>query len=336
MPVDTSSELPKVENKLENYFSVVHHSPPTPPTNSSGIQSKRVRFSSAENTENIHDEMEAAQTIPEGAAEAVAAAAVSAVSDSEKINKILLIVASTDASIKALSAQVTTLETAVNFHDSEIMQLRAENTALKSAAQEQEARMGAMAMRMTNLELGLAQESRKRDDSENVSRKQCLEISGVPKLENEQRDDAKKIVAKVMALAGSTNNVTAIDDAHRKMGGGLIARFKTREQRNEVYSRRFNLTDRTSKELPGYEEAVGNDIYINESLTTDRSQLMACVRAKLKFLNAGVPKLARTKCKTSGGVIQVQNTGGNYLKVTSMSDFDRMHPNDITLKSFNN
>ena len=278
--------------------------------------------------------MEAAQIIPEGAA--TATAAVSAESDSAKINKILLIVASTDATIKALSAQVTNLETAVNFHDSEILQLRAENAALKSAAQEQEARMAANETRMTKLELGLAEESRKRDDSENVSRKQCLEISGVPKLENEQRDDAKKIVAKVMALAGSANDVTAIDNAHRKMGGGLIARFKTREQRNEVYSKRFSLTDRTSKELPGYEDAVGNDLYINESLTTDRSRLMACVRAKLKFLNAGVPKLARTKCKTSGGVVQVQNVGGNYLKVTSMNDFDRMHPNDIELKSFNN
>ena len=99
---------------------------------------------------------------------------------------------------------------------------------------------------------------------------------------------------------------------------------------------RFNLTDRTSKELPGYENAVGNDLYINESLTTDRSRLMACVRAKLKFLNAGVPKLERTKCKTSGAVVQVQNTGGNYLKVTSINYFDRMHPNDIELKSFNN
>ena len=97
-------------------------------------------------------------------------------------------------------------------------------------------------------------EARKRDENENVQRKQCLEISGIPAPPNEKPADVADHVVKLMKLVCSTNNKSAIDDAHRKMSGGIIVRFA--------------LTGKTSANLKGF-PAPGNDLYINESLTLE-------------------------------------------------------------------
>ena len=257
-------------------------------------------------------------------------------SSDDKINIILDKVCSTDAKISVLSCRVAALEQSAGFMDSELEIQKAETAALRKENSELKAHVTSLDTRMASLEMGLAQEATKRDNNENISRKQCLEFSGIPPLPNEKPEDAKDLVVKVMTLAGSASTGADIDDAHRKMGGGLIARYKTREARNEVYNRRFNLTGKTSAEIEEFKHLEGNDIYANESLTIDRSRLMKCVREKLKILNRGKPKAIKIKTKTVGGVIQVQTVSGLFLKVQSMYDFDRMHPNNIECHTFNN
>ena len=263
---------------------------------------------------------------------AVASASVFTPDDRNKLNKILTLVCSTDEKIVVLSQKVSSLEQAVAFHDSELEAQKAVNVAVGEENRQLLDKVSTLTSRVEACELGLRAEAFKRDNSENISRKQCLEFSGVPKLPTEKREDPKKFVGLIMALAGSKNKIDAIDDAHRKMGGGIIARFKSREQRNEVYERRFALNDHTSAELPGFENVTSESLYMNESLTFDRSKLMKNVRDKLKILNRGIPKAQWFKSKTEGGFIKVQNVGGNYIKILSMDDFDRLHPNNITLK----
>ena len=178
---------------------------------------------------------------------------------------------------------------------------------------------------MDNLECGLEHEAEMRDALEANGRLINLEISGVPKLEGETRDKCKEHVAKVMALVGSENDKSAIDVAHRKAGGGLIVKFKFREQRDEVYSKRFNLQGKTSLDL-GFElPDKGNDLYLNESLSFDRSKLMKGIRDKLKILNAGKSKETRIKAKTANGVVKVQSRSGDYVPIHSMRHFENLY-----------
>ena len=326
------SEMPsESQRSVTDYFSKASanpHTPPTPPVENA----KRVRF---DNTTSVPD----ADAVATGSLLAPSIPPeIAAMSQDDKLNRILEKVLSSDAKLSVIAGRVSTLEQSQQFMNSEVEAQKAEIVALKSEKTALQGQLSAMEARVRNLEVGLSIESKKRDDNENISRKQCLEFSGIPKLPNETRDDPKKLVAKVMSLIGSTNTISAIDDAHRKMGGGLIARFKSREERNEVYNLRFNLTGRTCDELEGFEHLAeqGSELYINESLTMDRSRLLKLIREKLKVLNRGVVKEAKIKVKTEGGIIKCQNIGGLYIKMSSMADFDRLHPNQIECHTFNN
>ena len=99
---------------------------------------------------------------------------------------------------------------------------------LKKKNEEMEKRMTAMEEKMNGLEIDLVEQGKMRDENEQNSRMVNLEISGVPQLEGETDDDCKDIAGKVMALFGSKYSVDDVDDAHRKMAGGLIVRFMSR------------------------------------------------------------------------------------------------------------
>ena len=161
-------------------------------------------------------------------------------------------------------------------------------------------------------------ESAKRDQLENQDRKYNLEISGVPITKDE---DPKELVAKVMEVAGAMHGEDAIDIAHRKAAGGIIALFHSRSVRDEVYDRRFNLQGKSSLDL-GKNFTVKNDLYINESLTFDRSVLMKQVRDRLKEHNKNLPKDDRRKCKTAQGIIKVTDETGTYQKIFTKKNLD--------------
>ena len=254
-------------------------------------------------------------------------------STDDKLNKLLELVFASNANFSALTTRVCSLETAVDYMDSQLITQRESDMAQKEVVAKLEAKVATMEARITGLQIGLAVEAKKRDENENVSRKQCLEFSGIPQSATETPEDVKKLVVKVMQLIGSSNNASCIDDAHRKMGGGIIARFKSREERNEIYLKRFALVGKSSANI-GF-PVPGTDLYINESLTIDRSRVMKSIRDKLKVLNRGViNKDDRIKVKSSGGVVQVQNLGGKFIKVSSLNDFDRMYPNDIEVEIY--
>ena len=103
-----------------------------------------------------------------------------------------------------------------------------------------------------------------------------------------------------------------IDMAHRKMAGGIIVRFHSRTVRNDVYDKRFNLQGKTSLDL-GLGFTKKNDLYLNESLTFDRSVL-------LKVYNKDLPKDDKLKVKTQQGYIKVRDKSGDYQKINKIED----------------
>ena len=131
-----------------------------------------------------------------------------------------------------------------------------------------------------------------------------------------------------MGLIGSENDAKAIDVAHRKASGAMIVRFKSREQRDQVYLKRFNLIGKTSAELGFDLPTPGNPIYINENLSFERARLMKAMRDRVKVLNEGVSKDDRIKLKSEQGKLKVHNRAGKFVKVSKIEQFNAIYPND--------
>ena len=286
-------------SRIDNYFSATGNSQLATPSNSQKRQRPESAGDSPSNNETSTEDM---------------------------IRETLKIVKRMDARQAEMDTKILALEESVSFQNAEIDNLKLENLQLKSENAALALRMDAMEDRMEEMDTALERESEMRDNMEANGRLINLELSGIPKKEGEKDSDCKAYVGEVMKLIGSENDVSAVDVAHRKYAGGIIIKFKSRDQRNEVYLKRFNLVGKTSLNL-GFElPEKGNDLYLNESLSFDRSRLMKDIRDRLKILNAGKDKDSRIKAKTSNGVIQVQNSWGKFIKISKMQQFNILYP----------
>ena len=96
-----------------------------------------------------------------------------------------------------------------------------------------------------------------------------------------------------------------------------------------MYLKRFALVGKKAKDIaPRFRgvDGAGDDLYINENLSYDRSKLMKICRDRVKPINAGVPKDDRTKTKSARGHVLVQDTNGKFQKIKNISDFERIRP----------
>ena len=234
------------------------------------------------------------------------------------------------ATVRGNQAHLRTIEQSLVFVHSELEAQKSETAQLRAENLEMKERIGALEAKVGTIEIDLKEESRKRDEAEQNSRMVNLEISGIPQLDGETDDDCKTIAADVMKLIGSEYGVADVDDAHRKMAGGLIVRFMSRTVRKEVLSKRFALAGKKAMDVaPRFRKCAGskNDLYINENLSYDRSKLMKICRDRIKPLNVGATtKEQRTKTKSTRGHVQVQKPDGNFAKIKNVTDFERVYP----------
>ena len=243
-----------------------------------------------------------------------------------KISEILLTVRQIRSDFSALSVRVNDIEQAVEFNGAEIAQLRAENEKLRDENSNIKTRVAKIEENLENVCITVKREAVLRDENENNSRKINLEFSGVPKAEGETQEMPTKYVEEIMKLIGSENGLNAIDVAHRKMSGAIIARFKTRTQRDEVFDKRFALKGITSLDLGFRLPTKGNNIFINESLTFERSKVMADIRRKLKIVNEGRGKDNILRSKSAGGRLRIMKENREYVAVSSLEEFYKYHP----------
>ena len=127
---------------------------------------------------------------------------------------------------------------------------------------------------------------------EQYSRRECLEINGVPEKPNENTDDIVIAVAKKVGLAISSKDISVShrvgrlqNNSSKRRHPTIIAKFSTRKTRDLVYDRRWKLTDKrkqqqefqkdtddtnnpcTSQHAEINDTSTSTPIYINESLT---------------------------------------------------------------------
>lgn len=119
------------------------------------------------------------------------------------------------------------------------------------------------------------------DEMQQYSRRECLEINGIPKLES---DNVNQLVIEACTLIGVKVTDQDISTAHRlpdtrKVKDRIIVKFVRRDKKEEVYKNRRKLQKKTSKDIPSVARQLGEvkkpgKIHINESLTSYRRRLM--------------------------------------------------------------
>ena len=119
------------------------------------------------------------------------------------------------------------------------------------------------------------------DEVQQYSRRDCLEITGIPILPEENPKQLIKEIGTLIDVNVEDANLAA---AHRlpdtkNVKHRLIVKFVHSDKREEMYKKRRNLIGKNISNLPSVQAAMGlaatsnNKIHINESLTGYRKQL---------------------------------------------------------------
>ena len=119
------------------------------------------------------------------------------------------------------------------------------------------------------------------DEVQQYSRRDCLEITGIPILPEE---NPKQLIKEIGTLIDVNVEDVHLAAVHRlpdtkNVKHRLIVKFVHRDKREEMYKKRRNLIRKNISNLPSVQAAMGlgaisnNKIHINESLTGYRKQL---------------------------------------------------------------
>lgn len=182
-----------------------------------------------------------------------------------------------EASLGLLSAKYDDL---VKKHDcltKEVKNLRIENRSLKA--------------QLTSTQELSVQNSNDINDLEQYSRRDCLEIRGVPQSKDEDTDEIVKKIGDLMDVDLDDNDIsvshrlsdgfqTRSDGVQIKRVPAIIVKFIRRSDRDEFYSSRKKLKGKSSRDI-GFTRQPSQQIYISESLTKKNRELFnASLKAK--------------------------------------------------------
>lgn len=206
-------------------------------------------------------------------------------------------------SIQFLSAQYDEIVGKVNLLEEKTGKLETENQELKS--------------HISYLSDQLLQQGDVINDMDQYSRRDCLEIHGIPLTSDEDTDN---IVQKIGNLTNVVIKPEDISVSHRLRANNrtgmpshpppIIVKFVRRNIKEKLYWSRKNLQGKLTTDL-GLTRSVGNKIYINECLTSRNKHLFKqCLNLKkesnYKFIWTVSGKIFIRKDSNSPAV-QIQN-----------------------------
>ena len=189
---------------------------------------------------------------------------------------------SVKASLHFLSSQYDDLSKSVKDLSERNKVLQVENASLRSQL-----------LTMTN---DINQQKDALNDYEQYSRRECLEISGIPK---KIKEDTNQIVIDIGEMLGIEITEDDLSVSHRVPPNkrnpdrppAIIAKFVRRDKKEELYRARKLLRNKSTQDL---DYLAANKIYISESLTQKNRELFQkCLQMKkahkFKFIwtNAG-------------------------------------------------
>lgn len=224
----------------------------------------------------------------------------------ERINEI-------NHSIAFINHQYEEILKKLSIHDEERKELINENKSLRSELLAATKKLNDMAGVLDNLE--------------QYSRRECVEIRGIPLPANESvKEDTDNIAKQVANLIGVKIESDDISISHRlktsksykgrdKEAPPIIVKFVRRKSKESVYKARRKLNSFTTKDL-GY--ITEQNIFITESLTQKNKDLFKEAYKVKKLKNF---KFIWT---SSGKIFLRRDETSSILPVTSSSDLQKI------------
>ena len=130
------------------------------------------------------------------------------------------------------------------------------------------------------------------NDHEQYSRRDCLEIRGVPELpDTTSKPSTNMIVKEIGRLTGIEIKDADISTSHRlkenqsrNEAPAIIVKFISRDLRNKLYAAKKNLKNKSCRDLKGFERQRSQSLFISESLTKQNRELLnKCLQTKKKY-----------------------------------------------------
>lgn len=182
----------------------------------------------------------------------------------------------------------------------EIDRLNAENTELKTEVRDLKIRI---------------------DDMENYSRRNCMEIQGIPEEEEEKVEDIVKSVGKALSVKIDSGMIDACHRIGKKTPGrdqprGIIVKFVRRTDKEKLMNaRRQKKRDFSTRHL-----GMNTDtpVYLNDSLSPARRKLLA--QARIKRRNLGYKYI----WMRNGNIMLRKEEGSRVVEVRTLADLGEL------------
>lgn len=245
--------------------------------------------------------------------------------DSEVTNETLLAILTevrinTSSLLEAnaqLRQDLDEVKAGLSMQNTLIEELKKDKSVLQTKVKSLESSCATNNIRLRTLENRVQEAEDKTEALEMYTRKNSLEIHGVPESKGEDLDE---IVIKVADRVGVEVEEDEIEIVHRlpvKLKGvrPIIAKFKSHKIKSQIYfSRRKLRGTEDEDELNGAKE-----IYINENLTAYRRKLFAEARKRTK-----INKWYKT-WTTDGKIFITKEKGDRAVKVNNYSELESMY-----------
>lgn len=204
----------------------------------------------------------------------------------------------------------TNLETELGKSINHCQNLIADNNTLieaqKKMLEDQQRIISCLQDENNHLHRKVKELSDRQTDLEQYSRRNTLEIFGIPEVPNESPESLKKTVVEVGAALGTALSEDSIDACHRIGGGnnrsssGIIVKFLRRDDADKLLQKRKVKRDFSTRHLPGRTD--DSPVYVNISLAPARRVLYAKARKMKTDFNykyVWVDRAGRVKVRKS-------------------------------------
>ena len=229
-----------------------------------------------------------------------------------------------------LRLKLEPIETSLNFKDDEHRKLLERVVKLERAVKALELENNALKAQLNTTISKVKTNEVLLDEQEQYMRRDCIEIKGIPISRDEDTNEVVKQVAGLLDVEVSEDDISI---SHRlppirpwtddngtvhSPPPSIIAKFVKRDVKEKFYRARYNLKDKSSRDLAGLSSAEENKIFISESLTQTRKKLFKAALKVKKELNFDFVST------TNGRIFLRQNKDSRSHLITSESDLAKL------------
>lgn len=160
------------------------------------------------------------------------------------------------------------------------------------------------------------------EDAESYSRRNCVEICGVPETPNEKIADVIDVVKKVGIAVDMEITESMIDTCHRlgrRQGTaeprGIIVKFVRRLDKDSLLAKKREKRQLSTRHMDLHSD---RPVYINESLTSAQRKLFAMARQVKK------EKSYKFVWHRGGRIFAKKEENGTVIAINNQSDLSKM------------